>query len=167
MRVVKLATCSLNQWAMDFQGNLERTKKSIKQAKDAGAVFRVGPELELSGYGCEDHFLEPDTLTHSWECLAEILASDLTDGIVCDIGLPVEQGGVRYNCRAYCLNGQILLIRPKLYLANDGNYRELRRFSAWKHLRQLVELQLPESIKEVTGQTKVPFGDGYLSFEDT
>ncbi|CAK9231415.1 unnamed protein product [Sphagnum troendelagicum] len=167
MRVVKLATCSLNQWAMDFQGNLERTKKSIKQAKDAGAVFRVGPELELSGYGCEDHFLEPDTLTHSWECLAEILASDLTDGIVCDIGLPVEQGGVRYNCRAYCLNGQILLVRPKLYLANDGNYRELRRFSAWKHLRQLVELQLPESIKEVTGQTKVPFGDGYLSFEDT
>jgi hypothetical protein len=66
MRVVKLATCSLNQWAMDFQGNLERTKKSIKQAKDAGAVFRVGPELELSGYGCEDHFLEPDTLTHSY-----------------------------------------------------------------------------------------------------
>ncbi len=106
-------------------------------------------------------------LTGRWECLAEILASDLTDGIVCDIGLPVEQGGVRYNCRAYCLNGQILLVRPKLYLANDGNYRELRRFSAWKHLRQLVELQLPESIKEVTGQTKVPFGDGYLSFEDT
>lgn len=103
----------------------------------------------------------------SWECLAEILASDLTDGMVCDIGLPVEQGGVRYNCRAYCLNGQILLIRPKLYLANDGNYRETRWFSAWKHLRQLVTLQLPETIKEVTGQEDVPFGDGYLAFEDT
>lgn len=104
---------------------------------------------------------------HRWECMAEILASDLTDGMVCDIGIPVEQCGVRYNCRAYCLNSQILLIRPKLYLANDGNYRELRWFSGWKRLRQLESFQLPEIIREVTGQEFVPFGDGYLAFEDT
>ena len=30
----------------------------------------MGPELELPGYGCEDHFLELDTVEHSWECLA-------------------------------------------------------------------------------------------------
>uniref|UniRef100_A0A7I4BDN0 Glutamine-dependent NAD(+) synthetase n=3 Tax=Physcomitrium patens TaxID=3218 RepID=A0A7I4BDN0_PHYPA len=167
MRVVKLATCSLNQWAMDFEGNLARTKQSIREARNAGATFRVGPELELCGYGCEDHFLEGDTLKHSWECMAEILASDLTNGIVCDIGLPVEECGVRYNCRAYCLDGQILLVRPKLYLANDGNYRELRWFSSWKRLRELETYQLPECIREVTGQETVPFGDGYLSFEDT
>lgn len=32
--------------------------------------IQVGPELELPGYGCEDHFLELDTVEHSWECLA-------------------------------------------------------------------------------------------------
>jgi hypothetical protein len=48
-----------------------------------------------------------------WECLAKIFASvDLTNGMVCDIGLPVEQHGFRYNCRVYGLNSQILLIRP-------------------------------------------------------
>ena len=26
-----------------------------------------GPELEVTGYGCEDHFLEPDTATHAAE----------------------------------------------------------------------------------------------------
>jgi NAD+ synthase (glutamine-hydrolysing) len=31
-----------------------------------------------------------------------------------------------YNCRVLILNGRILLIRPKLALANDGNYRETR-----------------------------------------
>ena len=67
MRAVKLATCSLNQWAMDFEGNLTRTKESIRQARDAGATFRVGPELELCGYGCEDHFLEGDTQKHSYD----------------------------------------------------------------------------------------------------
>ena len=31
---------------------------------------QVGPELEIPGYGCEDHFLEQDTIEHSWECVA-------------------------------------------------------------------------------------------------
>jgi predicted amidohydrolase len=34
--------------------------------------------------------------------------------------------GVLYNCRVFMLDGRILLIRPKLHLANDGNYRETR-----------------------------------------
>lgn len=42
-----LATCQLNQWAMDFEGNTERIIRSIKLAKAAGATFRVGPELEV------------------------------------------------------------------------------------------------------------------------
>ncbi|KAL2622646.1 hypothetical protein R1flu_002851 [Riccia fluitans] len=167
MRLVKLATCNLNQWAMDFTGNLARICSSIEKARQAGAVYRIGPELEICGYGCEDHFLELDTCTHSWECLGEILKSGLTDGIVCDIGLPVQQGGVRYNCRAFCLNGRILLIRPKLFLANDGNYRELRWFAAWKHSHELVEFQLPEVISAIRGQKTVSFGDGYVQFLDT
>ncbi|CAM6096271.1 unnamed protein product [Calypogeia fissa] len=167
MRLVKVATCNLNQWAMDFTGNLARIKQSIRQAKDAGAAYRVGPELEIPGYGCEDHFLEHDTCSHSWEALAEILLSDLTDGIVCDIGLPVEQAGVRYNCRVFCLDGRILLIRPKMYLANDGNYRELRWFSAWKHRSELVDFKLPDVISKIKGQGTVKFGDGFLKFQDT
>lgn len=65
MRLVKVATCNLNQWAMDFTGNLARIRSSIEKAREAGAVLRVGPELEICGYGCEDHFLELDTCTHS------------------------------------------------------------------------------------------------------
>lgn len=30
---------------------------------------------------------------------------------------------MRYNCRVFLLNRRVLLIRPKLHLANDGNYR--------------------------------------------
>ena len=57
-RVVTLATCNLNQWAMDFHGNFERIKMSIIEAKRRGAAYRLGPELEITGYGCEDHFLK-------------------------------------------------------------------------------------------------------------
>ena len=34
--------------------------------------------------------------------------------------------GVLYNCRIFMYWGEILLIRPKMALANDGNYREAR-----------------------------------------
>ena len=77
----------------------------------------------MPGYGCEDHFQELDTVEHSWECLAELLTGDATHGILCDVGVPVIHRGVRYNCRAYLLDGRVLLLRPKLSLADDGNYR--------------------------------------------
>jgi NAD+ synthase (glutamine-hydrolysing) len=64
MRLVNLATCNLDQWAMDFKGNMERIMESIRIAKKMGAKYRLGPELEVSGYGCEDHFLELDTYDH-------------------------------------------------------------------------------------------------------
>lgn len=45
--------------------------------------------------------------------------------------LATSCAGVLYNCRVLVLDGRVLLIRPKLYLANDGNYRETRCAAAW------------------------------------
>ncbi|GJD08652.1 Glutamine-dependent NAD(+) synthetase [Galdieria sulphuraria] len=81
-RLATIATCNLNQWAMDFQGNLKRIQQSIVEAKEKGARYRVGPELEITGYSCEDHFLEPDTFQHSWEVVAELIASGVTEDIL-------------------------------------------------------------------------------------
>jgi len=166
MRIACLATCALNQWALDFEGNLGRVKASILQAKAAGARYRVGPELELPGYGCEDHFLEVDTVEHSWECLIELLGDETTDDIVCDVGMPVVHAGVRYNCRVFVLNRKILLMRPKLCLANDGNYRETRWFTAWQHPKKVETYRLSPAVAAVTGQLYVPFGDAALEFLD-
>ena len=68
---ITLATCQLNQFALDFEGNLERIITSIKEAKARKATLRLGPELvgtimppnnpllirlqEITGYGCYDH----------------------------------------------------------------------------------------------------------------
>jgi NAD+ synthase (glutamine-hydrolysing) len=47
--LITVATCSLNQWALDFEGNTKRIIESIQQAKTARAALRVGPELEICG----------------------------------------------------------------------------------------------------------------------
>lgn len=46
-RKVCLAACTLNQWALDFEGNLARILQSIQDAKEYGAAYRTGPELEI------------------------------------------------------------------------------------------------------------------------
>lgn len=101
----------------------------------------MGPELEITGYGCEDHFLEEDTIRHSWECVYRLMRDGYTNDLLCDVGMPVRYKGKEqmpfferktspgcvYNCRIVMLNCEILLIRPKISLANDDNYRETRQ----------------------------------------
>ena len=108
-RCFKVAACALNQWALDFIGNCQRIIESISQAKSQGAILRVGPELEVCGYGCNDHFFESgnhysfvlchydkpkklilffkDLYYHSWQSIYDIIASGVTEGIICDIGM--------------------------------------------------------------------------------
>jgi len=56
-----LATCNLNQWALDFDGNQKRIIESIRQAKAAGASLRVGPELEITGEYSDSQIRDPAT----------------------------------------------------------------------------------------------------------
>lgn len=81
--------------------------------------------------------------------------------------MPVIHHGVRYNCRVFCLNGRIILIRPKIYLANDGNYRETRYFTSWKKRNTIEKHTLPVFIRGITGQEDCPFGDAAIQFNDT
>ncbi|KAF8817527.1 glutamine-dependent NAD(+) synthetase with GAT domain-containing protein [Phlegmacium glaucopus] len=172
--LITLATYDLSLSLSSFhllnllsKGNFERILASIIIAKGRGATLRVGPELEIPGYGCLDHFLEGDTILHSWEVLAKILASEETMGIICDIGMPIVHKNVIYNCRVIIHDRQILLIRPKMWLANDGNYRELRYFTPWSKHRQWEDHYLPRIVQAVTKQIKVPFGDAVISTLDT
>ena len=171
--LVKVATCNLSQWALDFSGNKDRILKSIALAK--GCSYRIGPELEIPGYGCEDHFYEADTTKLSWLALRDILAElkkpdyAHTANMLIDFGMPVIHFGVRYNCRVFVLKGKIVLIRPKMFLAEDGNYREGRYFTGWpKEKYEVMETYtLPKEITAVAeGQTTCPLGIGILQARD-
>lgn len=46
-RKVTVAVATLNQWALDFEGNMNRILESIIEAREMGASYRTGPELEI------------------------------------------------------------------------------------------------------------------------
>ena len=157
-----LATCQLNQWAMSFTHNKNNIINSIIEAKRLGATYRLGPELEVSGYGCEDHFFELDTVRHSWDTIADILKDkDLTRDILCDVGMALHYNNTLYNCRVFMLNQKIVLIRPKMNLAGGNNYREGRWFTPWSR-RDLVNFYLSDQIREIVGQKETQFGVAVL-----
>ena len=161
-----VATCNLCQWAMDFEGNKNRIMESIKLAKEAGATLRVGPELEIPGVGSEDHFLEVDTINHSWEVLGEILEGDLTNDIICCFGMPVEHKSVIYDCVVVALDRKVLLIRPKLILADSGNYRETRYFTPWSSIYKTEVFWLPAEIAGITGEKTTTIGCAIIESMD-
>jgi NAD+ synthase (glutamine-hydrolysing) len=122
----------------------------------------------VSGYSCEDHFHEIDTFIHCDQSLAVILESDLTVNMLCDIGCPILHNNVRYNCRVFCLDRKIVLIRPKISLADDGNYREKRFFTPWNYRdRTLHDHTLSDVLRKITKQTTVPIGLAVLTTEET
>ena len=109
-----------------------------------------------------DHFLELDVYTHSWEVVAEIISHPKCQDIIIDLGLPVRHKGNPFNARVIALNKKIIAIRPKIWLCNDGNYREMRYFAAWK-VRRVETYTLPDVIQDIEGQVETKIGD--LIFE--
>ena len=114
-----------------------------------------------------------DTFMHAWGSIAALLETSITEGIICDIGMPVMHRNVSYNCRVILLNRRVIGIRPKIYLANDGNYREMRWFTPWfidpttPGFGPLQDFTLPPNIMALNGQKTCPIGIFAISTLDT
>lgn len=156
----KIAIFSLNQWSSDFVGNAVRIINSIEKARDVGAMYRAGPELELTGYSLDDAFFETDTIYHSWRCLKDIMQSTKRIEMIIDIGMPVQFGSL-YNCRVSLYRGRILCIRAKTSLAKEGIYREFRHFEPWPKDAGTVPFKLPSYVTDGK-PVYVPFGTNFI-----
>ena len=96
-------------------------------------------------------------------------------------------GRTKHSSSVIFYNRKIILIRPKMWLANgvypsrdsdwgqwltfasstDGNYREMRHFTPWQRPREVEDYYLEQIVGKITGQYKVPFGDALISTRDT
>ena len=132
---VKIGMCSLNCDALDFTNNFKKIYRSIKYCKELNCSIRVGGELEIPGYGCYDHYLEYDTIYHSWDVIKDIIVSGITNDIVVELGCPILHKSALYNGRVVIYNGKVVGIRVKTILADGGSYFETRHFAFWKDPR--------------------------------
>lgn len=167
MRAITVSSCNLNQWALDFSGNKQRILEAVRKAKKDGSSLIITPELSICGYSCLDAFLEKDTTLHSWEVLRDLIEHDDCQDILLDVGMPVLHLSCLFNCRVLVRNRKILYIRPKMSLANDGLFREMRYFTPWQERGKWVYYQLPQALREFADQSRVRFGDCVIEANDT
>jgi NAD+ synthase (glutamine-hydrolysing) len=129
MQLVKVATATLNQTPLDWDGNERRIRALLARARGEGVSILCLPELCITGYGCEDAFLSPSVRATALEVL-ESLLPDTRDMIVC-FGLPLgHQKGV-YNVCALAVDGRLCGFVAKRALAGDGIHYEPRWFKPW------------------------------------
>jgi len=126
---IRTAAVALNQTPLDWEGNLNRVRDAIRTARQQGARLICLPELCLTGYGCEDAFLAPETCRRAWEMLQELLPE--SRGLAIAVGLPVLHQRALYNTSAVIADGELLGLVAKKNLAGDGIHYEPRWFKPW------------------------------------
>lgn len=129
MKLVKVAAASLNQTPLDWDNNRRNILSALTAAREQGVGILCLPELCITGYGCEDAFLSPNTHRVSLEILEELLPA--TRGLVTSFGFPLLYNKSLFNVCALVADGRPLGLVAKRALAGDGIHYEPRWFKPW------------------------------------
>ncbi len=128
--------------------------EAIKAEAAKGAKIIVLPELVLTGYTCQDLFLQDTLIAEAKEQLCRVIVETADVDALVFIGLPMELCGKLYNVAAVFSHAGIKGFVPKRYLPNYAEFYEQRHFAAGQEEAVFVDF---------AGQT-VPFG-GNLIFQ--
>ena len=148
MKLIRFGAAALNQTALDWDGNRDNIAKAIKAARHQEVSVLCLPELCITGYGCEDAFHSPGIHTLALEILEELIP--LTHGMIVSIGLPIYFNKALYNGAALAVDGRLIGIVPKQFLAGDGIHYEPRWFKPWS-ANLCAEMEI--------GGRDIPIGD--------
>jgi len=153
MKCVRVGAAALNQTPLAWDENVNNILEVIQEAKKQRVSLLCLPELCITGYGCEDHFLSKDVQQWAFEYLIKITRE--TFGITVCVGLPVMYRNALYNTIAVIHDQKVLGLTAKQHLAGDGLHYEPRWFKPWPANRRGV-------VKFYTGAEsgfEIPIGD--------
>jgi NAD+ synthase (glutamine-hydrolysing) len=129
MKNVKVGVAVINQIPLAWEHNTKNIIGAIHEARASGVSLLCLPELCIPGYGAEDGFYALNTVERSWECLEQIV--EQTQGMIVSVGLPTLYNSGLFNTACLIVDGKILGLVAKKFLANDGIYYEPRWFRPW------------------------------------
>lgn len=149
---VKVGAASPKVTVADCPANGEEILRLIREMEKEQVKVMVFPELCITGYTCQDLFLQRRLLDSAWDTLLKVKDESAAVDALIFVGLPLRFGGKLYNSAAVLNRGRILGFVPKTHLPNYNEFYEQRHFTAGKDY--LGEI-------EVDGE-EVPFGTELL-----
>ncbi len=126
---VKVASAIPLLHVADCNYNEQQIESLVLQAEGKGVEIICLPELSLCGYTCADLFSQQLLLDGCEEALFHLLDVTRSLRIISIVGMPVQVGGLLFNCAVVVQGGKILGIVPKTYLPNYKEFYEKRWFA--------------------------------------
>ncbi len=125
---IRVAAATPDIRVADPAYNREQIVRLMEEGAKEGVELMVFPELCLTGYTCQDLFLQFPLIRKAKEELKEIAKASQALNMLVFVGLPWEMEGKLYNCGAAICRGQLLGLVPKKHLPNYSEFYELRHF---------------------------------------
>ena len=139
---VKVAAVTPKIKVADTKYNAELILDMMKESTRQGAKIVVFPELCLTGYTCQDLFLQERLLQGAKDALMKLVKESASLDAIFFVGLPFEILGKLYNVAAVFSHGEVLGLVPKSYLPNYNEFYEARHFVSGAELA--TEVVLPD-----------------------
>ena len=139
---VKAAAVTPKIKVADTKYNAELILDMMKESTRQGAKIVVFPELCLTGYTCQDLFLQERLLQGAKDALMKLVKESASLDAIFFVGLPFEILGKLYNVAAVFSHGEVLGLVPKSYLPNYNEFYEARHFVSGVELA--TEVVLPD-----------------------
>lgn len=139
---VKAAAVTPKIKVADIKYNAELILDMMKESTRQGAKIVVFPELCLTGYTCQDLFLQERLLQGAKDALMKLVKESASLDAIFFVGLPFEILGKLYNVAAVFSHGEVLGLVPKSYLPNYNEFYEARHFVSGAELA--TEVVLPD-----------------------
>ncbi|MCD7868147.1 MAG: NAD(+) synthase, partial [Clostridiales bacterium] len=114
----------------DCYANGREIIRLIREMEKENTKLMVFPELCITGYTCQDLFLQRRLLDRAWESLLWIARNTEDTDALIFVGLPMRHRGKLYNVAAALNHGRILGLVPKTWLPNYNEFYEQRQFTS-------------------------------------
>jgi NAD+ synthase (glutamine-hydrolysing) len=110
----------------DTKFNYEHHLDAINQAKALGTEVIVFPELSITGYNCQDLFLDESFIQEAQDYSQQLAKA--AEDIIVVFGSPILVNKKLLNCAVVAKNQKIKAIVPKINLPDVDQYYESRWF---------------------------------------
>ena len=154
---IKVAAITPSVSVGDTEYNTTQIIYGMQTAHNQGAKLAVFPELCLTGYTCNDLFLQDTLLNNVFYGLKQIINASVEMDLLTIIGFPFYLRNSLYNVAAIIHEGTLLGIVPKQNIPNYSEFYEGRHFSIPSLNNEIIQ------IKELGKLGKnIPFGTNLL-----
>lgn len=126
---VRVAACSLPVTLGRPLDNARAIQEVLPGLAQRGVQLAVFPELCLTGYTLDDLFTHSHLLNEATLALHRLAAESSPNLPVIVVGAPMLHRGKLYNCAVTIGGGQILHVRPKVWIPGYNEFYETRYFT--------------------------------------